>query len=586
MTENLTEAMKQTRIKFLVEEITKHNKAYWEDNDPLIADADYDQLVESLRLLDPTNPLTHQIESAQGTVDHTDMLSLDKAYTIDSVKAWMKKVARTQDEVFILEPKYDGVASKWDKLSGQLVTRGGEDITRHLGTMEVFFNPAEQSDLALGEVVMLKSVFSTLNGEYKNPRAAASGLLNRKDALPKELLHLILYEHDQETFKLSDFDLFDWPGVIEDYQNKDYPADGLVFKLADREYAASLGNTEHHPLGALALKFPNPQARTVLTDVIWQVGKNCITPVGVVEPTTLSGTTVTRVTLHNLREIRRHDLHIGDEIILERAGDVIPHMLRVSASHKHVVISAPTECPVCLCDVRYQEPRLFCTNDACPGKAAVRLQASFKDLDMDGFGPVACDLLVLAGYSLADVFTKGLPPAFTGKKRANLETAILRRRTSPLNDYVLIAAMNIPGVGQSMAKEICDKVSIPELMENNCSIVPAALGKTYSKMPEILLKLRTLEFTDLLLSLNIVSTKGQLSRPTICFTGAEPGGMSRGELVAKAEKAGYAYKNSVVKNLTVLVASETGTTKAKKAQQYGTEVWTYEHFLEVVDKNI
>ena len=311
----------------LAELIEKNDKLYWELNTPAISDQEYDQLVNALRKLDPDHPLITRVNAAavesSGKVHHQEpMLSLDKAYSLEEILAWAGKYARSPQERLLIEPKYDGISASFD--GAILSTRGdgetGENISAKLPLLELeapgYTGKVDRP--TRGEIVIRTDDFVNIysrirkkgGGTYKNPRNAVAGIMGLKD------ISEMLIQGAKLT--LVDYNLISIPATLDELAERweklklelaelPYPMDGIVIKLADREYRRSLGATAHHPRGEIAYKFTNASSVTTLTGVEWSFGKNCLTPVALLEPVDLSGITIKRASLHNAKNIE--DMH-------------------------------------------------------------------------------------------------------------------------------------------------------------------------------------------------------------------------------------------------------------------------------------
>jgi DNA ligase (NAD+) len=446
----VTEA--RERIDELAARIVALRDAYY-SGDPLVADADYDALEDELRGLiaehpdlapDP-NPLERVGAPAvlHAPVRHSrPMLSLEKASTPEQVGAFFD---RFPGQPVVVMPKLDGLSLALVYEGGRLaraVTRGdgtiGEDVTvlvRALGDGVPDAIDAEGRVEVRGELVMLRSTFAAYNAAHPdkpliNPRGGAAGTLRAKDpaVVAERRLRFFAFDLDTANGALADvedalrtlgFDAADMRhcetaaaaleviAAIEAERNGlDYDLDGAVLRLADRNAYAAAGTRANSPRGALAFKFAAEEKTTLLADVIWDVGKiGKVSPVAVLEPVFVGGTTVMRATLANQEVIRARDVRIGDTVLVRRAGDVIPFVAGVLDASKRTgaerEIVAPTECPSCGQALTEQgnSRELYCTNVACPAQTVRRLihWASRAAADIDAIGPVWIERLNEAG---------------------------------------------------------------------------------------------------------------------------------------------------------------------------------------------
>ena len=446
--------MRETRerIDSLAARITELRDAYYR-GEPLVADADYDALEDELRALvtehpdmapDP-NPL-EQVGAASvlhAPVRHSrPMLSLEKATRPEQVQAFFD---RFPGQPVIVMPKLDGLSLALVYERGRLaraITRGdgttGDDVTVIVRALADGIPDRIQAGARVevrGEAVMLRSTFAAYNKAHPdkpliNPRNAAAGTVRAKDpaVVAERRLHFFAFdldttdgaaadlEHALETLGFDAADMrhtedpdaaLDVIHAIEAQRNElDYDLDGAVLRLADRNAYAAAGTRANSPRGALAYKFAAEEKTTVLADVIWDVGKiGKVSPVAVLEPVFVGGTTVTRATLANQEVIRARDVRIGDTVLVRRAGDVIPFVAGVLDASKRTgaerEIVAPAECPSCGQPLTEQgnSRELYCTNVACPAQTVRRLihWASRAAADIDAIGPVWIERLNDAG---------------------------------------------------------------------------------------------------------------------------------------------------------------------------------------------
>ncbi|MEG2076068.1 MAG: hypothetical protein RRY34_06150, partial [Victivallaceae bacterium] len=288
-------ALKKLSLPELEQLIEHHNRAYWEQNAPLISDDEYDALLLELRSREPNHPLLEHIGSFEITgakkVHHvTPMLSLSKAYSLEEVLQWAEKFVRSPEELLLVEPKYDGISANFDD-KGVLATRGdgadGEDITDKLPLIELeTANYVGKLDRPIrGEIVIRDDDFANLyskiikqgGGHYKNSRNAVAGIVGLKDigGMLHQHAKLTLVDYEKISFQVAYRDLkSQWNDLVGSIEALPYPMDGIVIKLADKAYSESLGVTAHHPRGQIAFKFSGVRKKTRLLNVIWSFGKN------------------------------------------------------------------------------------------------------------------------------------------------------------------------------------------------------------------------------------------------------------------------------------------------------------------------
>jgi DNA ligase (NAD+) len=576
------------RKEELENEIAIHDKLYWEKNAPVIADEVYDALVKELRDLDPGNVLVNRVPSGAvplGTFKHErPMLSLDKAYTKEELLTWARGVAREAGERFLIMPKVDGVACEVNER--HIVTRGDGENGEIITGKAPIINLSEVTSMPCrGELVVLKSVLAKLerpDGKpYKTCRSAAAGLLGLKETETDlgQVIRFVNYEVTViGTATLAELEEIDWEATMLDEQAADYPVDGLVIALADREYGESLGANSHHPRHSVAFKCKNPETTSKIIDVEWQPAKTRIAPVAILKPTELDGVTISRATLHNLDEIARLSVGIGSKVKLARAGSVIPAVIEGLSPGDPIV--PPETCPACAAPTWIDAQNLKCSNPHCGGVAAKKLRDALVRLEIDECGPAVCSSLVALGkltpsavlrMSWEDWLKVDGYAKVSATKAFN---RVQQRLRTPIDDFRVLAAMNFEGIGLTNARKIMDVYNARDLTAGADLAAVEGIGEVRAKAIDL-----GIEWVDLLGLLQVVESKGQLSRPQVVFTGADA--RPREEWIKLAEERGYVFNKTVTKKTTVLVLADVNSTstKAKKARQYGTvKLMTYEEF--------
>ncbi|HEX4639278.1 MAG TPA: NAD-dependent DNA ligase LigA [Chthoniobacterales bacterium] len=536
------EAQPARRISELRDQIGEHDRRYYEEAAPTISDREYDALYKELVDLEtqfpalvaadsPTQRVGGKPLQAFAQVQHrVPMLSLDNTYSEDELANFYKRITRLlPDEKIpvVIEPKVDGVAVSVMYENGKLkyaATRGdglvGDDITQNIKTIKTV--PHELRGAApkvfevRGEAYLDKKGFEKLNKEreaaglplFANPRNAAAGSLKHLDpgVAAKRPLGMIFYgtgavEGAGVDLHSKIFPLFkklglptheDWwlADSIEKILNavrdldevrRDFPyeTDGAVIKVDALEQRERLGFTAKSPRWAIAYKYAAERVETKLLDIKVQVGRTGIlTPVAVLEPVVVSGSTVSRATLHNEDEIKRKDIRIGDTVVIEKAGEVIPAVVEVVQSKrprnaepfdflKHI----QGKCPVCGSEVS-RDPQFVawrCENVRCPAQATRRLEffAARGALDIESVGGIVADKLVERGLVCEplDLFqvdidqlaklnlgTDESPRVFGEKNATKAMQAIERARTAPLSRWLY--ALAIPDVGKTTASDL------------------------------------------------------------------------------------------------------------------------------------
>ncbi len=597
----------------LAELIEYHNRRYWKLGEPEISDVRYDELLRALAALEPDHPLLREVSAPEvatlGKIRHRrPMLSLDKAYSLTEVLAWGKKIARTPDEIFLVEPKYDGISANFDGV--RLATRGdgeiGEDVSDKIGMVELEA-PAYRGPLdrpARGEIIIRDDDFRTLysrirrkgGGTYKNSRNAVAGIMSLKD--PSELIRqgakltLVDYNLFSHPVPLRDLEA-NWPELLAEMEQHPYPLDGVVIRLADSAYFDELGNTAHHPRGAIAFKFTNLRRQSRILGVEWSFGKNCLTPVAELEPVELGGTTIRRASLHNAQNIIDKDLQIGDIATVERAGDVIPYIVGAEAGDERRPMLI-NNCPCCESELVRRGPELACVNPECFETRLQRLLAAVRSLGIERLGePNLRRIMQAFGVrrlkQLFDLKTADFLrlEGFAEISADNLYREIQKARTA--NDYQLLAAMNVPHIGLNMARQLLNERSLDELraMETEALAALPGIGPERANALRTAFREDASMLDEMLGAIQITpSARGNTAcRPTICFTGKMP--EKRSYYEALARKAGYDPVDDVTRELTLLVADDAagGSSKLKKARAAGIEIRSLADWLGASDAN-
>lgn len=595
---------KMNRIDELVSEIIKHDKLYWEKSDPIISDIDYDKLVNELKMRDPSNELIVKVHTplSNGKKIHhkIPMLSLDKVYSFQDLVKWCRKVARSKSELFRNEVKYDGVSG--DLRNGVLATRGdgivGEDVSDKLPLIKVFSTIGSKN--VRGEILFTKSSFEKnknlvvrKGGEvYKNERNAVGGILNRDDVDYNvgKVLTLVDFRYMGVLLNLDDIENLGEEGIRmteRHIKSLDYPADGLVFKIADPDYAQQLGSTRHHSKSEIAFKFANPFAFSKLKGITWSVGKHTITPIGNIEPVEVSGVIIQNVNLHNMKNIRDMDIHIGDELKIERAGDVIPFAAGVSQGQERTYIDI-TKCPACESSVKYEEPEMVCVNPYCPGKHLVTLMDAVIRIGIERLGEPTLKKMIhtLSVYDLLDIFnlTKSqiiLLEGFAESSTNNLFDEIKKVKDNGVFEWQILSSINLEGIGRSLSADLLEGRSLENIRKYTTDQFEAIQGIGPERSKVLFNGLKdNQEYIDRLLKiLPIRNVEPKEDLMKICFTGKFP--ETKSYYYDLVKNKGYDIWEKVTKDLDILVVADPnkGSGKQKKAEKLGIKVVSIEDLL-------
>lgn len=645
----------------LVREIRAHDYRYYVLDDPVISDRDYDALYEELRELETAHPSLRTRESPTlrvggalrtdlKTVPHVErMMSLDNTYSEAELDEFLRRVTaglRTGDVThFAVEPKLDGASIEVLYREGRLVggaTRGdgesGEDITENLRTIRSLplTIPYDRPLTLRGEVVIYRRDLERINeartasGEppFANPRNAAAGSLRMLDprivaARPlravvygvvegktlspthsgalRRLAELGLPTHRKERVCTSRDEVLRAIGAI-DAARADYPyeTDGAVIKVDSFSQQEILGATAKFPRWAIAYKFGAEQAQTRLLNIVVQVGRTgTLTPVAILEPTKLAGTTVSRASLHNAEIIRNLDVRIGDLVTIQKAGEIIPQVMAVDTAARRGrerPFFMPTECPVCgtAVEQREEEVALRCPNRKCKAvvKGSIIHYSRRFAMDIDQLGEALVDQLVDRELvrDVADLYDLTAEQLAAlermGKKSAdNVVAAILASKERPLER--LITGLGIEHVGQVAARQLAESVGSLERMlawsETEARENVDAIAGFGPKMAESVVEYLFDPVSRTLLSrlaergvsrpqpLPVVAAAGPLAGSSFCVTGVLS--RKRDDVHAAIRAAGGTVHDSVKKGTTYLVAGQkVGKSKLDAAKKQGSVV--------------
>ncbi|NCC46918.1 MAG: hypothetical protein EOM16_07780 [Bacteroidia bacterium] len=573
---------------------------YWQGLQPEITDQRFDQLMEELKTDCPDHPLLTKlglnIPRGQEYIHETPMLSLDKVYLFSDLKKWIKKTARNGEEKYAVRYKFDGLAGKLKNQT--LATRGdgkvGENISRHKNRISVVSSgkrtplTISSKSFMLGELVVSYDEFEKFKVQedrvYKHPRNFVAGMINQKSGWPAGLrIDFVEYNSSKSrSFYAEELTEDLWKEIVSSFNvEKQYPTDGLVINLEDREYANSLGHTSHHPNGSIAFKFYGDTVFTTLLDVEWGHGKGCLTPVGILEPVIIGGVTVSKVTLHNAKFMEDLDLAIGDEVEIERAGEVIPHIL----SRKHVGDGKnpfPNSCPSCGAKLIRQGVDIVCPNVYCGGTEFEQLRTGLECFEIDGLGETIIKHLYDRKIVVrpADIFKLLLLdilelPGFAALSAQKLYNSIQSKRE--MEESTILASLNTPGIGKLMYQKVLDIVPFEDLPNTELSTLSniPGIGKTRAIAIRRSLKQNKPYLQELLTLVSIRKPVKKTGR-TVCFTGKME--KPRKFYAEQAEAMGFQVVDKVSKDLDFLVTTEPDrkSSKMDAAKKLGIKIVTLE----------
>jgi DNA ligase (NAD+) len=655
----LTEPLAQ-RAEELRRQLEYHGHRYYVLDDPEISDADYDVLLNELRdieaahpeLLTPDSPTQRvgakPLDKFEPVKHLQPMLSLANARNADELRAWEARVRKLsgRDEIeYVTEPKIDGLAISLVYENGVFVrgaTRGdgeiGEDVTQNLRTIKSI--PLRVTDAprlleVRGEIYLPLEAFARLNeqraaaGEptFANPRNSAAGSIRQLDpalaaARPLQMWCYAVGAVDGITFERQ-YDTLQWlrehgfrvnPDIevhsgTEDViaaciaweerrDSLDYDIDGVVVKVNSLALQRELGVVGREPRGAIAWKFPPTTATTKLNKIAWNVGRTGhMVPFAMLEPVQVSGVTVKLATLHNEEDLRRKDLRDGDEVIVLRAGDVIPQVLAPTAkAQRNPKRSAPAEPPaVCpACDTPTIKPEngvwTICPNRAgCPGQVLQHVKHFVGAMDIEGLGEQNVirflrDGLISDVADLYDLTVERLSEleGFGEVSASNLVRNIELSKEQPF--FRVLYGLGIAGIGWVNARALAEQfgsmdallVATPDQIVETPgigSVLAEQIVETLEddRTQELIQRLRERGLRMELSADETAPVEGPLVGKTFVITGTLPN-LSREVATARIEEAGGKVTGSVSKKTDYLLLGAEPGTKLAKAEKLGTEI--------------
>ena len=658
------------RVARLRADITYHSDKYYNEDAPEISDYEYDMMFDELKrleesypeLYDPTSPTLRVGGKALdkfGKVTHTARMdSLSDVFAFEEVEDFCARMsAALKAPTYSVEPKIDGLSVSLTYEKGVFVqgaTRGdgvvGEDVTENLRTVRsVPLRLTEPLDLTVrGEVYMPRAVFERINEKRRaegqplmaNPRNAAAGSLRQLDSriCAERCLDIFVFNfqggelyadgrapesHTETLDRLSElgFKTLEMRGkkssaadvlshiesIGDAREDLEYDIDGVVIKLDALADRRTVGEGTSTPRWAVAYKFPPEEKETTLEDIIIAVGRTgVLTPTAVLSPVRLAGTTVSRATLHNLDFIRQRDIMLGDRVIVRKAGDIIPEVVR-SVSAKRTGEERPFEmplfCPSCGERVTKDEDEaaVRCTNNLCPAQVSRAIEhfASKGAMNIDGLGPQIVELLIsnklikdasdlyylkaeqIEGLErMGEKSAKNLIESIEGSKGAGLERlayALGIRNVGEVAGAALAQRFgSLERLMDATVEELCD-------IEDFGEITAGCVVDFFSREGNRELCQRLAEAG--LVTISVSEHVGDLlSGATFVLTGTLPT-MSRDEASAKIKAAGGKVSGSVSKKTTYVVAGEAAGSKLTKAQSLGVKIISEEELLSMLSGN-
>lgn len=642
----------EKRISELVDLLNKYADEYYRSDKPSVSDAEYDKLYRELVELETAHPElvlpdspTHRVggKILDGFEKYSHvypLYSLQDAFSREELDAFDQRVRKEFPQAtYICELKIDGLSISLTYEAGNLVvgaTRGdgsvGENITENLKRVaDIPLTLPQAVDITVrGECYMPKASFDRVNqqrqeageAEFANPRNAAAGTLRQLDTgvVAQRGLATFLYQEaspSEATSQSQVLEKLDSLGFVtnHDYQLADtidevwafiekmaerrddlpYEIDGIVIKVNDLAIQEELGFTVKAPRWAVAYKFPAEEKEAQILSVDWTVGRTgVVTPTANLSPVQLAGTTVSRATLHNVDYIAEKDIRIGDTVIVYKAGDIIPAVLKVVDKYRkdQEVMPVPSQCPSCQSDLQHYEDEvaLRCINPICPSQLMSKLEhfASRDAMNIAGLGSSIVEKLFLAGLvkDVADIYKLTVDDLLTldGFKEKSADKLYQAIQASKGNSAErLLFGLGIRHVGSKASKillenfgdlEALAQASQDEIasLEGLGQVIAKSLTSFFASQgaQQLLAELKE-NAVNLTYLGQVAGENAALSGLTVVLTGKLER-MKRGEAKAKLEALGANVAGSVSKKTNLVVAGADAGSKLAKAQELGIEI--------------
>lgn len=647
----------------LVEKLLALSVAYYDNDAPLVSDFEYDRMNNELKRMEaahpewirPDSPTQHvggHVSEAFAPVEHEVPLeSLQDVFSFEEVAGFVERMdaAVAQPHDYVAEPKIDGLSVAVEYREGRFyrgATRGngeiGEDVTENLRTIRSLpktLKNAPERLIVRGEVYMSHDTFATINARREmegqallaNPRNAAAGSLRQQDpqVCAQRMLDVIFFNiqlaegaaYTSHFETLEAMSAMGLPVVAhtlcktpkectdaieaigEGREGYPFDIDGAVIKLNDLSQRAALGSTAKYPRWAVAYKYPPEKKPSKVVDILIQVGRTgVLTPKAVIEPIRLAGTTVTNATLHNQDFIDDLGVNVGDTVLVQKAGEIIPEVLEVVKKDSEGAFRFPTVCPACGAPVARDEDgaAIRCTGAECPAQRLRNIVhfASKDAMDIDGLGPVVVEALDKAGLIRTPAELYSLEPQSVaavermGKKSA--ENLIANLEDSKSRGLArLLCAFGIRQVGSKAAKVLARHfASLDELMQaseeqltaiDDVGPVTARYILRWFESPQSLHQIRLLREAGVSFESREELADDRFAGKTFVLTGTLER-FTRSEAEEIIESFGGKASGSVSKKTSYVLAGANPGSKLTKAESLGIPIITEEEFAQLIEE--
>ena len=648
------------KIRFLRQQVEYHRRKYYLEDAPEISDAEFDRMYRELEELEKAHPEFHDenspiyrvggvaLDKFQKHIHTVPLKSLSDVFSFGELEEFLSRTAECGD--YTVEKKIDGLSVALIYKDGRFVsgaTRGdgavGEDVSGNLRTIASIPMTIPYTGYleVRGEVYMPKASFEKLNAQrenageplFANPRNAAAGSLRQLDpkVTAKRNLDILVFNlqkcdrsfetHAQTLDFISScgFHVLDYrvvqnkeeveeeiEAIGRERQGLSFDIDGAVVKINDLAMREKIGEGTNVPKWAVAYKFPPEQKPTKLLSIEVQVGRTgVLTPAANLVPVNLAGSTVSRATLHNIDNIREKDIRVGDTVVIQKAGDIIPEVVCSVKDETHFarpVYEMPAVCPSCGEKViRIEgEAKTMCTNSACPAQRQRSIEhfASKDAMNIEGLGPAAVKALLDSRLisTISDLYTLEEGQLISlermGKKSAeNLLSSIEKSKEAGLAR--LIYALGIPNVGEKAGKALAKVYGDIERLfcatkEEISAIedfgaVTAECVVSYFSHPQTRMLIEGLKKAGVKTKEELVEKGGAFEGKTFVLTGTLPT-LKRAQAGALIEQLGGKTSSSVSKLTDYVLAGEEAGSKLTKAQSLNIPIIDEETFLEMIEK--
>ena len=651
------------KLNSLKQQVAYHSDLYYNQNRTEISDYEYDMLMQEIKRIEAEFPQLITADSPTQTVQgianssfekvrhKVKMESLLDAFSYEELRDFDQKVKEVSPNAkYVVEAKIDGLSMSLEYVNGVFTrgsTRGdgvvGEDVTQNLATIKTIPKKIDNAPEFLevrGEVYMPKEVFLNLlkkqedEGKklFKNPRNAASGSIRQKDSkiTAERNLDIFIFNIQQisDEYKISGhkqsldllrklgfkvsprYNLYDnIEDVIKEIENIgnmrgqfEFEIDGAVVKVDDFTTRKEMGSTNKYPRWAIAYKYPPEEKTTVLKDIEISVGRTgVLTPTAVFETVQLAGTSVQRAVLHNQDFIDEKQINIGDEILVRKAGDIIPEVVKLVKKHTDGIYKIPMICPSCHSEIiKTEESALRCINPECPEQLTRNIIhfASRTAMNIDGLGEsivyqlaekqLIFDVGDLYYLTYEDVLKL---EGFKEKSAQNLLTAIEKSKVANLDK--LIFAFGIRNVGEKAAVLLAEKFKTLDNIINadtddiveieGFGAVGAASVVEYFAKDTVKIVVKKLKDANVNMTYTSTKTSETLLGKTFVVTGTLPN-LSRDDAEKLISDNGGKAASSVSKKTSYVLAGEKAGSKLDKAKALGIPVITEAEFLDMIKK--